>query len=158
MSNVNPIPDGYNSVIPYLYIKGAAKAVEFYKSVFGATQFVRMDGPDGSVMHAEMRIGDSMIMLSDEHPKMGALSPQSVGGSPITLHLYVENVDAVIQKAVDAGAKLDRPVKDQFYGDRTGSLTDPFGHKWYVATHVEDVSPEELKKRAAAAMSQAAGG
>ena len=158
MSNVKPILDGYNSVIPYLYIKGAAKAIEFYKLAFGATAFVRMDGPDGSVMHAEMRIGDSVIMLSDEHPKMGALGPQSIGGTPVTLHLYVANVDAVAQKAVDAGATLDRPVKDQFYGDRTALLTDPFGHKWYVATHVEDVSPEELKKRAAAAMSQAAGG
>ena len=158
MSNVKPIPDGYNIVTPYLSIKGAAKAVEFYKSVFGATEVVRMPGPDGRIMHAELKIGDSMIMLSDEHPQMGALSPQSVGGTPITLHLYVANVDAIVQKAVDAGASLDRPVKDQFYGDRTGSLTDPFGHKWYVATHVEDVSPEELKKRAAAAMSQAAGG
>jgi PhnB protein len=158
MSNVKPIPKGYNSVIPYLYIKGAAKAIEFYKSAFGATEFVRMPEPNGQIMHAELKIGDSMIMLSDEHPQMGALSPQSVGGTPVTLHLYVANVDAVTQKAVDAGAKLDRPVKDQFYGDRTGSLTDPFGHKWYVATHVEDVSPEELKKRAAAAMSQSAGG
>lgn len=158
MSNVKAIPDGYNSVTPYMCIKGAAKAIEFYKSAFGATEFVRMAGPDGQIMHAELKIGDSIIMLSDEQPQRGALSPHSVGGTPITLHLYVANVDAVVQKAVDAGAKLDQPVKDQFYGDRTGSLTDPFGHKWYVATHVEDVSPEEMKKRAAAAMSKAASG
>jgi PhnB protein len=158
MAKVRPIPDGYHSVTPYLYIRGAAKAVEFYKKVFGAKEILRMPGPAGQIMHAELKIGDSMIMLSDEHPQMGALSPESVGGSPMGLHVYVENVDAVVQKAVEAGAKLDRPVKDQFYGDRSGSLTDPFGHKWYVATHVEDIAPEELSKRAAAAMSQAAGG
>jgi len=157
MSAVKPIPDGYNSVIPYLHIKGAAQALEFYKSAFGAKEVVRMPGPGGQVMHAELKIGDSMIMLSDEHPQMGALGPQSVGGTPVTLHLYVENVDAVVQKAVAAGATLDQPVKDQFYGDRSGLLTDPFGHKWHVATHVEDVSPEDLKVRAAAAMSQSAG-
>ena len=157
MSAVKPIPDGYNSVIPYLHIKGAAQALEFYKSAFGAKEVVRMPGPGGQVMHAELKIGDSMIMLSDEHPQMGALGPQSVGGTPVTLHLYVENVDAVVRKAVAAGATLDQPVKDQFYGDRSGSLTDPFGHKWHVATHVEDVSPEDLKVRAAAAMSQSAG-
>jgi PhnB protein len=158
MAKVRPIPEGYHSVTPYLYIRGAAKAVEFYKKVFGAKEVLRMPGPAGQIMHAELKIGDSMIMLSDEHPQMGALSPESVGGSPMGLHVYVENVDAVVQKAVEAGAKLDRPVKDQFYGDRSGSLTDPFGHKWYVATHVEDIAPEELSKRAAAAMSQAAGG
>ena len=157
MSAVKPIPDGYNSVIPYLHIKGAAQALEFYKSAFGAKEVVRMPGPGGQVMHAELKIGDSMIMLSDEHPQMGALGPQSVGGTPVTLHLYVENVDAVVQKAVAAGATLDQPVKDQFYGDRSGLLTDPFGHKWHVATHIEDVSPEDLKVRAAAAMSQSAG-
>ena len=157
MSAVKPIPDGYNSVIPYLHIKGAARALEFYKSAFGAKEVLRMPGPGGQVMHAELKIGDSMIMLSDEHPQMGALGPQSVGGTPVTLHLYVENVDAVVQKAVAAGATLDQPVKDQFYGDRSGLLTDPFGHKWHVATHVEDVSPEDLKVRAAAAMSQSAG-
>jgi PhnB protein len=157
MSAVKPIPDGYNSVIPYLHVKGAAQALEFYKSAFGAKEVLRMPGPGGQVMHAELKIGDSMIMLSDEHPQMGALGPQSVGGTPVTLHLYVENVDAVVRKAVAAGATLDQPVKDQFYGDRSGSLTDPFGHKWHVATHVEDVSPEDLKVRAAAAMSQSAG-
>ena len=158
MSSVKPIPDGYPIVIPYLYVKGAAKAIEFYKSVFGAAERVRMPGPNGSVGHAELKLGDSMIMLSDEHPTMGALGPQSVGGSPVTLHVYATDVDAVVKKALAAGATLERPVKDQFYGDRSGLLVDPFGHKWYVATHVEDVSPDEMKKRMAAAMSQAAGG
>jgi PhnB protein len=159
MANVKPIPDGYNAVIPYLYIKGAAKAIDFYKNVFGAKEVMRMPGPDGKIGHAEIKIGDSMIMISDEHPQMGALSPQSVGGSPVGLHVYVENVDAVVKKATDGGAKLTRPVKDQFYGDRSGSITDPFGHLWYVSTHVEEVSPEEIAKRAAAmAQTQAAGG
>jgi PhnB protein len=157
MSPVKPVPDGYNSVIPYLHVKGAAQAIDFYKSVFGATEKGRLPDPAGNVVHAELKIGDSMIMLSDEFPKMGALGPQSVGGTPVTLHLYVENVDAVAQKAVAAGATLDRPVQNQFYGDRSGSLTDPFGHKWHVATHVEDVAPDELAKRAAAAMAQPAG-
>ena len=157
MSNVKAIPDGYPIVIPYLYIKGAASAIEFYKNVFGAVEKVRMPGPNGSIGHAELKIGDSMVMLSDEHPQMGALGPQSVGGSPVALHVYAKDVDAVVKKAVDAGATVDRPVKNQFYGDRSGTITDPFGHRWYVATHVEDVAPEEMRKRMAAAMSQAAG-
>ena len=152
MSNeVKPIPEGYNSVTPYLIVNGAARAVEFYKQAFGATVTVRMDGPDGRVGHAEMRIGNSCVMLADEHPEMGARSPQTIGGSPVSLLLYVEDVDATVSQAVEAGAKLTRPVKDQFYGDRTGGLEDPFGHAWYVATHVEDVAPEEMRKRAAAA-------
>ena len=155
--SVKAIPDGYPAVIPYLHIKGAARAIEFYRNVFGAVEKMRMPGPDGSVGHAELKIGDSMIMLSDERPTMGALAPQSVGGSPVTLHVYATDVDAVVQKAVAAGATPDGPVKNQFYGDRSGSIKDPFGHRWYVATHVEDVSPEEMKKRMAA-MSQAAGG
>jgi PhnB protein len=157
MSNVKAIPDGYPIVIPYLHIRGAAKAIEFYKSVFGAVEKARMPGPNGSVGHAELKIGDSMVMLSDEHPEMGALGPQSVGGTPVTLHVYATDVDAVVQKAVAAGATLEQPVKNQFYGDRSGLLVDPFGHKWYVATHVEDVSPEEMKKRMAA-LSAGAGG
>jgi PhnB protein len=157
MSNVKAIPDGYPVVIPYLHVKGAARAIEFYKNVFGAVEKMRMPGPDGSVGHAELKIGDSILMLSDERPQIGALAPQSVGGSPVTIHIYATDVDAVVQKAVAAGAKLDQPVKNQFYGDRTGSITDPFGHKWHVATHVEDVSPDEMKKRMAT-MSQAAGG
>ena len=148
---VKPIPEGYNSVTPYLIVDGAARAIEFYKQAFGATIGVRMDGPEGKVGHAELKIGDSHVMLADENPQMGARGPKTVGGSPISLVLYVEDVDAVVSRAVEAGAKLTRPVADQFYGDRTGGVEDPFGHAWYVATHVEDVSPEEMKKRAAAA-------
>jgi PhnB protein len=153
MSNVRPVPEGYHSVTPYLFIKGAASAIEFYKNVFGATEVMRMPGPNGQIMHAELRIGDSIVMLSDENPQMGALSPQSIGGTATGLNVYLANVDAVAQKAIDAGAKLVRPVKNQFYGDRSGTLIDPFGHMWSVATHVEDVPPEEMQKR----MSQAAG-
>jgi PhnB protein len=157
MSNVKPIPEGYHSLTPYLFVRNAAGAIEFYKNVFGATETMRMPGPNGQIMHAELKIGDSTVMLSDENPQMGALSPQSIGGTATGLNVYIANVDAVVQKAVDAGAKLVRPVKDQFYGDRSGSVIDPFGHLWSVATHVEDVSPEEIGKRAAAAMSQTAG-
>lgn len=157
MASVKAIPEGFNSVTPYLYIKGATKAIDFYKTAFGATEVMRMPGPNGTVAHAEIEIGNTRIMLSDERPDMGARSPQTVGGTPIGLHLYVDNVDATFKKAIDAGAKEDRPVKNEFYGDRTGSLTDPYGFRWFVATHVEDVAPEELKKRMAA-MSQAAGG
>jgi PhnB protein len=141
---------------PYLYVRAAASAIDFYKNVFGATEVVRMAGSNGKIMHAELRIGDSIVMLADENPQNGVMSPQTVGGYSGGLHLYVENVDAVVQKAVESGAKLLRPIKDQFYGDRSGSLLDPFGHMWTVATHVEDVSPEEMKKRMAA-MSQTAG-
>jgi PhnB protein len=148
---VNPIPEGYHSVTPYIVVDGAARAIEFYKQAFGATELFRMDGPDGRVAHAEIKIGDSHVMLGDESPEMGARSPQSIGGSPVSLMLYVDDVDAVVGRAVEAGATLKRPVADQFYGDRTGGIEDPFGHFWYVATHVEDVPPEELQKRAAAA-------
>jgi PhnB protein len=158
MSNVKPVPEGYHSVTPYLFIKGAASAIEFYKSVFGATEIMRMTGPDGKVGHSEIKIGDSTIMLADENPQAGARSPQTIGGTAVSMHVYVPNVDGVVQKAVDGGAKLARPVKDQFYGDRSGTLIDPFGHMWNVATHIEDVTPEEIEKRAAAAMSQSAGG
>jgi PhnB protein len=130
--------------------------MDYYKSVFGAKEIVRMAGSNGKIMHAELQIGDSIVMLADENPQNGVMSPQTVGGFSGGLHLYVENVDAVIQKAVESGAKLLRPIKDQFYGDRSGSLLDPFGHMWSVATHVEDVTPEEMKKRMAT-MSQAAG-
>ena len=147
-----PIPDGYHTVTPYLIVRGAAEAIDFYKAAFGATELFRMADPaTGKVGHAEIRIGDSHVMLADEHPEMGARSPQSFGGSPVSLMLYVEDVDATVGRAVEAGAKLTRPVADQFYGDRTGGVTDPFGHAWYVATHVEDVPYEELQKRAAAA-------
>jgi PhnB protein len=158
MANVKPIPNGYHSVTPYLYIKGAAKAIDYYKDVFGAKERVRMLGPNGRIMHAELQIGDSMIMLADENLQIDAKSPETLGGVASSLALYVENVDAVTQKAVTAGAKLVRPVQDQFYGDRSGTISDPFGHVWTIATHVEDVSPEEMKKRMAQLASQAATG
>jgi PhnB protein len=157
MASVKAIPEGYHNVTPYLYVRSAAGAIEFYKSVFGAAEIVRMAGPDGRIMHAELKIGDSIVMLADENPSMGIMSPQTIGGFSGGLHLYVENVDAVITKAVESGAKTLRPIKNQFYGDRSGTLLDPFGHMWSVATHVEDVSPEEMRKRMTAAMSQAAG-
>jgi PhnB protein len=150
-SKVKPIPEGYHSVTPYLIVKNAADAIEFYKKAFGATELFRMDQPDGKIGHAEIKIGDSPIMLSDEFPEMGHRGPQSLGGSPVSIMLYVEDVDAVVNRATSAGAKLDRPVEDKFYGDRAGSLTDPFGHIWHIGTHKEDVSPEEMEKRAAAA-------
>ena len=157
MARVKPIPDGYHNVTPYLFVRSAASAIDFYKSVFGATEIMRMPGSNGKIMHAELRIGDSIVMLADENPQTGVMSPQTVGGYSVGLHVYVENVDAVIQKAVENGAKLLRPIKDQFYGDRSGSLLDPFGHMWSVATHVEDVAPEEMRRRMTATMSQAAG-
>jgi len=150
-SRVKPIPEGYHTATPYLIIKGAARAIEFYKKAFGATELMRMAQPDGRIGHAEIRIGNSPIMLADEVPEMGHRSPQSLGGSPVSILLYVEDVDALFNQAVSAGAKVERPVQDQFYGDRTGGVTDPFGHVWYIATHKEDVSPEEIRKRAAAA-------
>ena len=145
-----PIPDGYHTVTPYLIVKGAANAIEFYKQAFGASEVMRIDGPDGKVGHAEISIGDSRVMLADEFPDMGALSPKSLGGAGVSMLLYVEHADAVFKQAVSAGAKELRPVKDQFYGDRSGTLEDPFGHVWTVATHVEDLSPEEMHKRSAA--------
>jgi PhnB protein len=157
LSNVKAIPDGYHNVTPYLIVRSAASAIDFYTTVFGAAEIVRMAGPDGRIMHAELKIGDSIVMLADENPRNGAMSPQTVGGYSVGLHVYVENVDAVIRKAVENGAKALHPVKDQFYGDRSGSLLDPFGHMWSVATHIEDVSPEEMKKRMASATGHAAG-
>ena len=148
--SVSPIPDGYASVTPYLIISGAKAAIEFYKTVFGATERLCLPGPDGRVAHAELEIGDSVIMLADECPERGAKSPQTYGGSPISIHLYVTNSDQVYAKALAAGAKSIRPVENQFYGDRSGGFTDPFGHQWHVATHVEDVSPAELQRRLAA--------
>lgn len=148
---VKPIPEGYHTLTPYLIVHDAARAIEFYKQAFGATEMFRMDGPDGRVGHAEMRIGDSQIMLADEHPEMNARSPQTMGGSPVSFMLYVEDVDGMVAQALAAGATLKRPIADQFYGDRTGGVEDPFGHNWYIATHVEDVAPDELQRRAAAA-------
>jgi PhnB protein len=148
--SVSPIPDGYASVTPYLIINGAKAAIEFYKTVFGATERLCLPGPDGRVAHAELEIGDSVIMLADECPERGAKSPQTYGGSPVSIHLYVNNSDQVYAKALAAGAKSIRPVENQFYGDRSGGFADPFGHQWHVATHVEDVSPAELQRRLAA--------
>ncbi|HXM93835.1 MAG TPA: VOC family protein [Candidatus Dormibacteraeota bacterium] len=148
---IKPIPEGYHTVTPYLIVNDGARAIQFYKKAFGAKELMRMAAPDGKIGHAEIKIGDSPIMLADENPKMGARSPQSLGGSPVSILLYVADVDAVFNQAVAAGGKVDRPVADQFYGDRTGGLTDPFGHVWYISTHKEDVSPDEMKKRAAAA-------
>ncbi len=156
MGSVKAIPEGYHNVTPYLFVRSAASAIDFYKNAFGATEIMRMAGPNGRIMHAEIRIGDSIVMLADENPQTGMMSPQTIGGFSVSLHVYVENVDAVIQKAVASGAKPLRPIKDQFYGDRSGSVLDPFGHMWSIATHVEDVSPEEVRKRMAT-MSQAAG-
>ncbi|HTC61282.1 MAG TPA: VOC family protein [Candidatus Saccharimonadales bacterium] len=157
MANVKPIPEGFHNVTPYLHVKGASSAIDFYKNVFGATEIVKMRGQNGKIMHAELKFGDSIVMLADEDPSRGVFSPQTVGGYSVGLHLYIENPDAVMQKAVENGAKQLRAVKDQFYGDRSGTLLDPFGHMWSVSVHVEDVSPEEMKKRMASAMSQSAG-
>ena len=152
MAKVNPIPEDYPQVIPYLTVDDAAAAIDFYSSVLGAKERTRMPGPDGRVGHAELDIGRSMIMLADTFPEMGNSSPPTLGGTPVTVMVYVEDVDDVYRRAVEAGATADRPVEDQFYGDRAGQFTDPFGHKWFVATHVEDVPPDEMAKRAAAAM------
>jgi len=148
-ANVKPIPEGYHAITPYLSIKGAADAIDFYKCAFGATEIMRMAQPDGRIGHAEVKLGDSRIMLADEFPDMDFRSPAAIGGTPVHLHFYVQDVDAVIKQAVAAGAKLVRPVQDQFYGDRSGSVADPFGHVWHVATHKEDLSMEEIRKRAA---------
>src|SRR5215467_2719849 len=149
MSKVPHIPKGYNTVTPYLVIKGASQAIEYYKKVFGATEVMRMPGPNGTVGHAELKIGDSTIMLADENPSMGQghTSATTIGGSPISLYVYMKDVDKVFDRAVAEGAKVIKAVQDQFYGDRSGFLQDPFGHLWGVATHVEDVSADEMKKR-----------
>jgi PhnB protein len=144
-SKVKPIPEGYHTATPYLVVADAAKAIEFYKSAFGAQELFRMGGPEGKIGHAEIKIGDSPIMLSDE--MMGNKSPQSLGGSPVSIFLYVENVDSVFDRALSAGAKDDMRPTDMFWGDRFGKLTDPFGHSWALATHIEDVAPEEMEKR-----------
>jgi PhnB protein len=148
--HVKSVPHGYHSVTPYLVIDGAARAIEFYKSVFGATERMRLDH-QGKIGHAELQIGDSCVMLADEFPEMDVRGPLSLGGSAVSIHLYLDHVDAVIQRAVAAGATLKRPIEDKFYGDRLGTIVDPFGHTWHVSTHIEDVSPDELQKRAAAA-------
>jgi PhnB protein len=149
MADVKPIPDGYPQVTPYLIVDGADAAIAFYSKVLGAQERMRMGSPGDRVGHAELTVGDSLVMLADEHPDMGILGPRSVGGTPVTISLYVEDVDAVFERAVAEGATSIRSVENQFYGDRSGQFEDPFGHRWSVATHVEDVPPEEMEKRAA---------
>lgn len=143
---VNPIPEGMHSVTPHLVCAGAAEAIEFYKKAFGAVEGARLPGPDGKLMHAMIRIGDSAVMLVDEMPQWGALGPKSLKGSPVTIHLYVEDVDAVVKRAVSLGAKVTMPVDDMFWGDRYGKLEDPFGHHWSIGTHKRDVTPEEMQQ------------
>ena len=150
MAKVNPIPEGYPQVIPYLYVDGAGAAIDFYAKVLGTKERMRMGGPDGKVGHAELELGDSVIMIADEFPDMGAKGPKSVGGSPVTISLYVEDADGVFEKAIAEGATELRPPTDQFYGDRTAQFEDPWGHRWNVGTHVEDVPPDEMEKRAQA--------
>ena len=150
MADVKPIPEGYHSLTPYLIIDGAAEAMEYYKKAFGAVELFRMDH-GGKIGHAEMKIGDSPFMLADEHPEMGYRSPKALGSTPVSLMIYVEDVDTVYKQAIDAGGKEVKALQDQFYGDRSGTLTDPFGHVWTVATHKEDVTSEEMEKRIAAA-------
>ena len=152
-AKVKAIPDGYHNATAYLIIDGAGKALDFYKRIFGASEKMRMPSPGGKVGHAEIVIGDTLIMLADEHPEMGARGPRAFGGSPISMMIYVEDVDATVKNALAAGAKLIRPVEDKFYGDRSGTIEDPFGHQWHVSTHTEDVPADEMARRAAA-MSQ----
>ena len=152
---VSPIPEGYHSVTPYLVMKNAAAAIEFYKEAFGAVELLRMAAPGGKIGHAEIKIGDSPVMLADEYPDMGFKGPESLGGTPVSLMIYVDDVDKIYPQAIVAGGKEVRPLRNQFYGDRSGTLTDPFGHVWTISTHVEDVSEEELAKRAEAAMKEA---
>lgn len=148
MKKVKPVPDGYHTVTPYLACADAAQAIAFYKKAFGAKELLRVPGPGGKIGHAELRIGDSRVMLADEYREMDFLGPLSRGGSAVHLHIYMPNADKVVERAVEAGAKVVQPLEDKFYGDRTGSVQDPFGHVWHIATHVEDVPPRELKKRA----------
>jgi len=150
MSTVKPIPEGYHTVTPHLAVRNAAKALDFYAKAFGAEEFVRMPGPGGVVMHAEVRIGDSVVMLGEEDPQRGALSPQAIGGSPVSLLLYVKDVDASFARAGQAGCTVDMPPTDMFWGDRYCKLQDPFGHHWALATHKEDLTPEQMKQRMAA--------
>jgi PhnB protein len=148
MSPVKPIPDGYPRVSPYLVVDDGAKAIDFYTQVLGATERMRMPAPGGKIGHAELQFDDAIVMLADEFPEMGAVSPKTVGGTPVTLGLYVEDVDKTFATALQAGAKELRPVEDQFYGDRSGQFEDPFGHRWSISTHIEDVPPDEMAKRA----------
>ena len=152
MADVKPIPDGYPRITPYLHVEGADAAIEFYSNVLGAQERMRMPAPGGKIGHAEITFGESVVMLADEFPDMGVLSPTTIGGSPVTINLYVEDVDAVFDAALAAGATSVRPLQNEFYGDRTGQFEDPFGHRWNIATHVEDVPPDEMEKRMAEVM------
>ncbi len=154
--SVKPIPDGYPVLSPYICVDGAEDAIAFYGAVFGATERMRLGSPDGKIGHAELAIGDSVIMLSDEFPDWGVRSPTAHGGTAVTLGTYVEDVDATFARAIERGAQVVRPVEDQFYGDRSGQFLDPWGHRWSVATRIEDVAPDEMARRAAAAMGGAA--
>lgn len=151
---VNVKPDGYHSITPYLITDDASAAIEFYKAAFGATELMRLPGPGGKVMHAEIKVGDSPVMLADEFPEMGIRSAKSFGGSPVSLMIYTEDVDAMFAQALAAGATEKKPLADQFYGDRSGTIEDPFGHSWTIATHTEDISPEEIARRFQEMMSQ----
>jgi PhnB protein len=151
---VKPIPEGYQVLTPYLICKDAGRAIEFYKTVLGAKEKMRMPAPDGKIGHAELQFGGSQLMLADEYPEMGYRGPQAIGGSPVSLHLYVEDVDGVFKRAISAGAKERQALENKFYGDRSGTIEDPFGHIWNLSSHVEDVPPEEMEKRAAAMYSQ----
>lgn len=148
------IPKGYHTVTPSLFVAGAAKAIDFYKKALGAEELMRFPGPDGKIMHAEIKVGDSIIMLADEMPDMGGRSPKSIGGTPVSFFVYGENVDAAWKRAVDAGAREVQPLADQFWGDRTGCLEDPFGHHWWLAQHLEDLTPEQIQKNAEAYFGQ----
>ena len=150
-SKAKAIPDGYHNITPYLVIKGAAAAIDFYKQAFGAIEIMRMPQPDGRVGHAELKFGDSHMMLADEFTELDVIGPITLGNSPVGLLLYVDDVDKTVERAVALGAKITKPVQDQFYGDRNGTLVDPFGHKWTIAVHLEDVSPEEMQRRMAQA-------
>jgi PhnB protein len=154
MAAVRPIPEGYPEVTPYLYIDGAAAAIEFYTTVFGARERMRMPGPDGKIGHCELEFGASLIMLADERPDIGILGPTAIGGSPVLLSVYVEDVEGVFTRAVEGGATVLRPLETHFYGDRAGIFEDPFGHRWNVATHVEDVPLDEMARRASAVASE----
>jgi PhnB protein len=156
--SVNPIPDGYHTLTPYLYIRGAADAIEFYKKAFGAKELFRMPGPDGkSVGHAEIQIGDSIIMMADEMPDQGIKGPKTLNGTSASFLLYVQDVDSAFKQAVSAGATVTQPLENKFYGDRMGGVADPYGHHWYLGTHIEDLTPEEIGKRAQAEQAKAAG-
>jgi PhnB protein len=157
MANVKPIPDGYPRVTPYLIVDGANSAIDFYSKVLGATERMRMPAPGDRIGHAELEIGDSIIMLADEHPEMGIRGPTAIGGTPVTIHVYVDDVDGVFELAVKEGATATSQVENQFYGDRSGQFEDPFGHRWSVATHVEDVPPDEMAKRMTEAMGAMSG-